>query len=67
VQAVAAAVQRVLDGEPVPPDLQRLITPGATLGGARPKALLNIDGHPWVVKFAEAGEFTDMPLLNTQP
>lgn len=63
VQAVASTVQRVLNGEHVPPALQRMITPGATLGGARPKALLNIDGHPWVVKFAEAGEFADMPLL----
>jgi serine/threonine-protein kinase HipA len=33
------------------------------LGGARPKALAQLDGHPWVLKFAEAGESADTPLI----
>ncbi len=33
------------------------------LGGARPKALLELDGQPWVLKFSEPGEPIDMPLV----
>lgn len=63
IGAIHQAIQRVIAGEPVEPELKRLVAPGATLGGARPKALLNIDNHPWVLKFAEPGEVTDCPLI----
>jgi serine/threonine-protein kinase HipA len=56
-------VQRVDAGEPVPPAQHRLIAPGATMGGARPKALLSIHGEPWVLKFSERGDAVDMPLV----
>lgn len=56
-------VQQVLSGEPIEEQKRRLITPGTTLGGARPKALLNLNGHPWVLKFNEPGEPVDMPLV----
>ena len=62
-QAVQVLVQHILRGEPVPAAQHRLITPGTTLGGARPKALLELDGHPWVLKFNEPGEPIDMPLV----
>jgi serine/threonine-protein kinase HipA len=55
-------VRKVLDGERVPTSEHRLLSPGVTLGGARPKALLEIDGEQWVVKFA-AGDPTDLPLI----
>jgi serine/threonine-protein kinase HipA len=61
-QAIFELVRKVLDNEPVEPTLKRLITPGVTLGGARPKALLDIDGEPWIVKFAD-GEPVDVPLV----
>lgn len=41
---------------------RRLVRPGASLGGARPKSLVQIDGKPWVVKFSE-GEDMDTPLI----
>jgi serine/threonine-protein kinase HipA len=63
VPTMLTLVRQVEDGEPVDEPLRRLITPGATLGGARPKALLQIDGEPWVVKFAEAGDPLDSPLI----
>ncbi|MDP3822173.1 MAG: HipA domain-containing protein [Burkholderiales bacterium] len=63
VQAVHDLVRRVEAGEPVEEPLRRLVAPGATLGGARPKALLAIDGVPWIVKFDEAGAPTDSPLV----
>jgi len=55
-------VRKILTNEPVPEAQKRLIAPGATMGGARPKALLNIEGEQWVIKFAD-GEPTDTPLV----
>jgi serine/threonine-protein kinase HipA len=55
-------IRKVLANEPVPAAQKRLISPGATMGGARPKALLNVDGEQWVVKFSD-GEPTDTPLI----
>ncbi len=60
--SIAELVTKVLANEPIAPELKRLISPGVTLGGARPKALLAIDGQQWVVKFAD-GEPTDAPLV----
>ncbi|NRF65961.1 type II toxin-antitoxin system HipA family toxin [Aquincola sp. S2] len=61
--AMLAMVRRIEDGEPVDAPLHRLLTPGAGLGGTRPKALLHIDGASWIVKFAEAGDPLDSPLI----
>src|SRR5690606_5326398 len=55
-------VRKVLANEPVPAAQHRLISPGVTLGGAKPKGLLSIDGEQWVVKFS-AGDPTDTPLI----
>jgi serine/threonine-protein kinase HipA len=55
-------IRKVQENEPVPPEQKRLISPGVTMGGARPKALLNIGGDQWVIKFAD-GEPTDTPLI----
>jgi serine/threonine-protein kinase HipA len=62
VSAVQELVRKVLANEPIPDREKRLISPGATMGGARPKALLDIDGVQWVVKFAD-GDPTDTPLI----
>jgi serine/threonine-protein kinase HipA len=55
-------VRKVLANEPVAKAERRLISPGATMGGARPKGLLDIDGEQWVVKFND-GDPTDTPLV----
>lgn len=60
---ISAAVEDVQTQAPIPPDLQRLIQPGVTLGGARPKALLQTDAGPCVVKFAELDDAVDTPLV----
>lgn len=62
-QAVHDLVRRVEAGEPVEEPLRRLVSPGATLGGAKPKALIELEGTAWIVKFGEAGEPTDSPLI----
>jgi serine/threonine-protein kinase HipA len=63
VQTLHDLVRRVEAGEPVDEPLRRLVAPGATLGGAKPKALLSMDGAPWVLKFGDDGEPTDSPLV----
>ena len=59
---IHALIRMVLENEPVPAEQKRLISPGVTMGGARPKALLNIGGDQWVIKFSD-GEPTDTPLI----
>ena len=63
VDEIHELVRKVLDNEPVPESKRRLIAPGATLGGARPKGLIETDGAQSVVKFAELGDPTDVPLV----
>jgi serine/threonine-protein kinase HipA len=55
-------IRKVQDNEPVAAEHRRLISPGVTMGGARPKALIDIAGEQWVIKFAD-GDPTDVPLI----
>jgi serine/threonine-protein kinase HipA len=55
-------IRRLQDGDSVPDRERRLLAPGVTMGGARPKALLDIDAEQWVVKFGD-GDATDAPLV----
>ena len=48
---------------PVTAKMQRLIQPGVTLGGARPKALLQTDAGACVIKFSELDDAVDTPLV----
>jgi serine/threonine-protein kinase HipA len=63
VDEIHELVRKVLDNEPVPESKRRLIAPGTTLGGARPKGLIETEGAQSVVKFAEPGDPTDAPLI----
>lgn len=63
VPAMHELVRRVEAGEPVDDRLRRLVAPGASFGGARPKALVAIDGMPWLIKFGVAGDPLDSPLV----
>jgi serine/threonine-protein kinase HipA len=53
VEQVHALVRKVQIGAPMQEHERRLIAPGATMGGARPKALMQVDGHAWVLKFGD--------------
>jgi serine/threonine-protein kinase HipA len=55
-------VRKVLANEPVPQAQKRLLAPGVSFGGARPKALVEIGGEQWVIKFS-AGDPADVPLI----
>ena len=73
---IAAAVDSLQSQQPLSADMQRLIQPGASLGGARPKALLQIpdktagahgangaQGQTCIIKFGELGDPVDTPLI----
>lgn len=62
IDDLAEVVRKVLANEPVDELQQRLLRPGASLGGARPKSLMAMDGLQWIVKFSE-GESLDTPLI----
>jgi serine/threonine-protein kinase HipA len=55
-------IRKVQNNEPVPPAQRRLISPGASMGGARPKGLIDIAGEQWVIKFSD-GDPADTPLI----
>ena len=60
---LSAAVEDLQTQAPVTADMQRLIQPGVTLGGARPKALLQTDAGACVIKFSEIDDAVDTPLV----
>jgi serine/threonine-protein kinase HipA len=62
LEVMAKVVRQVLANEPVAEHHRRLLRPGASLGGARPKSLITLKGEPWIVKFAE-GDGLDSPML----
>ena len=62
-QEIERLIGQILAGEPIDEHQRRLIAPGATLGGARPKALLNVDGQAWLLKFNEPFESIDTPMV----
>lgn len=62
LERMGEVVRKVLANEPVGEIEARLLRPGVSLGGARPKSLVAIDGEPWLVKFGE-GEDEDTPLI----
>ncbi|ART61449.1 hypothetical protein CBP36_21005 (plasmid) [Acidovorax carolinensis] len=51
------AIAAVLAGEQLNENLVRLVKPGPSFGGARPKSLIQMDGAQWVVKFSEGEDF----------
>ncbi len=50
-------------GRPLDERLARVVRPGATLGGAKPKALVVFNGKSHVLKFPERDEIYDMGLV----
>ena len=57
------AVEDVQTQTQLAPALEWLVQPGASLGGARPKALIHTENGPCVIKFSELGDTVDTPLI----
>ena len=60
---LTAAMEDLQTQAPLTAAMQRLLQPGVTLGGARPKALLQTDAGACVIKFSELDDPVDTPLI----
>jgi len=62
-QQLSEVVAKIEAAEPLTALEARIIAGGGSpLGGAKPKALIEIDGHEWVIKFFN-NEPVDVPLI----
>jgi len=61
-QALSDVVRKILAKETLNAQERLIAQAGGSLGGAKPKALVSIDGEEWVIKFF-AGEPIDAPLI----
>lgn len=61
--AIHRAVEAALDSARLDDGMRRLLAPGAGLGGTRPKALADINGTPWIVKFSTPGDLFCDPAV----
>ena len=61
-QQLSEVVHKVSAKEPVTDIERRLLAAGGSFGGAKPKALIDIDGEQWVIKFFN-NEPIDVPLI----
>jgi serine/threonine-protein kinase HipA len=61
-QALAEAVHKVAAKETLTDLERRVLIAGGSFGGAKPKALIEIDGQQWVIKFFN-NEPVDAPLV----
>lgn len=52
IEDLAAAAERLLSGDPIPPPLDAALRAGSSVGGARPKALLRDGDRSLIAKFS---------------
>ncbi len=57
------AAQRVEEHQRLTPEQWALIEPGSSMGGARPKVVVDDGGQQWLVKFSRQQDILDIPLL----
>ena len=61
-QELSEVVAKVAASEPISEIERRVLTSGGSFGGAKPKALVEISGEQWVLKFFN-GEPVDSPVI----
>lgn len=61
-QQLAEVVAKVNAREPINDAERRMLSAGGSFGGAKPKALIDIAGEQWVIKFFN-NEPVDVPLI----
>src|SRR3546814_4328252 len=57
------AEARMEAGEPVPAHLEVFFAGGPSVGGARPKAVVTVDGAEWIAKFPARNDPFNVPLV----
>ncbi len=61
-QTLSDVAAKIIAKEPITAIEQQMMSAGGSFGGAKPKALIEIDGEQWVIKFFN-GELIDVPLI----
>jgi serine/threonine-protein kinase HipA len=61
-QVLSEIAQKIVAKEPISERERGLLAAGGSFGGAKPKALIEIDGQQWVLKFFN-NEPIDVPLV----
>ena len=61
-QAISQVARAITAGEAISAQQRRFADAGGSLGGAKPKAAISIDGEPWILKLFN-GEYIDQPLI----
>jgi serine/threonine-protein kinase HipA len=61
-QVLSEIAHKIVDKEPITDVERRMLAAGGSFGGAKPKALVEIDGQQWVLKFFN-NEPIDVPLV----
>lgn len=56
LRRAAALIEEGPEGEPLPPQIVDLLDPGSSLGGARPKNVVEDDQGLWIAKFPQRGD-----------
>jgi serine/threonine-protein kinase HipA len=63
LEALAVAIGRLEAKKPVDDAMRRLIEPGTSLPGARPKALVvDGEGEQWIAKFSRPNDLFNIPI-----
>jgi serine/threonine-protein kinase HipA len=63
LQHLLDAAARIEESEPVPAHLDAFFAGGASVGGARPKAVLTADGTEWIAKFPARNDAFNVPRV----
>lgn len=63
LETLASAIANIDQQTAIPDDILKLISPGSSMGGARPKITL-ADEHnsPWIVKFSRESDLINYPI-----
>jgi serine/threonine-protein kinase HipA len=63
LEALVGAAHAIEVHEPIDERLRRLLQPGRSVGGARPKAIVQDDGRYWIAKFPAEGDEVDVSAV----
>jgi serine/threonine-protein kinase HipA len=64
IDELHAAADALQEGRPIGPELAAALVRGTSIGGARPKALIDVDGIPCIAKFSSTSDH--YPVVNSE-
>lgn len=63
IEYLQEAAERIDAGESVPAQLEKIFDAGSSMGGARPKAVIETDSRQWLAKFGVPGDPFNVPCV----